>query len=157
MSRNRVAILTTRASDWEVMQHAAEMLKQFGIEAEHVIAKVTAIGKQAVAMQTDGVEVIIVGESSASAGVRAAAAATIPVLVTPLQRKGRTGTMPLMEAIGFDVAPTGVLAIGVAGAKNAALSAISILALKDRGLARKYAAFRKQQTATVLKTKPPGS
>lgn len=157
MSRNRVAILTTRASDWEIMRHAAEMLKEFGIEAEHTMAKVTSLGKQAVALQNDGVEVIIVGESAASAGVRAAAAATIPVLVTPLQGRGRTGTAPLMEAIAFDVAPTGVLAIGVAGAKNAALSAISILALKDRGLARKYDAFRKRQTSTVLKTKLPGS
>ena len=155
MSRYSVAILTTRASDWEVMRHASDLLKEFGIEAEHAVVRVTAIAKQAVEFQARGTEVLIVGESASSAGVRAAASATIPVLVTPIQTKSRAGAMPLMEATGFDVAPTGVLAIGVAGAKNAALSAIAILALKDSKLARKYESFRKKQTEKVLKNQVP--
>lgn len=147
-------------SDWETMKHAADRLDQFGVPFEKNIISAhrapEALNKYAATAADRGLKIIIAGAGGAAhlAGVTAAVT-QLPVLGIPME-SALKGIDSLLSIVQMPAGiPVATFAIGKAGAVNAALSAVSILALTDKTLAKKLAAFREQQTATVLNTKLP--
>jgi len=146
-------------SDWETLRHAADMLKQFGIphESEVVSAHRTPdrMAEFAKGAAARGLQVIIAGAGGAAHLPGMVAAHTwLPVLGVPVESKVLRGVDSLLSIVQMPGGvPVGTLAIGAAGAKNAALLAISILALKDDAVRRALEAFREKQTADVLAAK----
>lgn len=151
-----VAIIMGSKSDWETMRHAAEMLEQLGIA--HVARVVSAhrtpdlmvqFAKDAVA---NAVKVIIAGAGGAAHLPGMVAAHTrLPVLGVPVESRVLRGVDSLLSIVQMPGGiPVGTLAIGSAGAKNAALLAASILALGDPTVAAALEKFRANQTAEVL-------
>ncbi len=143
-------------SDWETMEHAASALKELGVpfEAEVVSAHRTPdkLFRYCEAAESRGIKVIIAGAGGAAHLPGMAASKTkLPVLGVPVQSKALNGMDSLLSIVQMPAGiPVGTLAIGKAGAINAALLAASILALNDTGLAAKLQAFREAQTAKVL-------
>jgi 5-(carboxyamino)imidazole ribonucleotide mutase len=143
-------------SDWETLRHAADMLKQFGIPHESQVVsahrtpdRMAEFAKGAAAR---GLQVIIAGAGGAAHLPGMIAAHTwLPVLGVPVESKVLRGVDSLLSIVQMPGGvPVGTLAIGAAGGKNAALLAISILALKDGATRRALEAFREKQTADVL-------
>jgi 5-(carboxyamino)imidazole ribonucleotide mutase len=156
-----VGIIMGSQSDWETMQHAAQKLEEFGIPYEKNIVSAHRTPQLLVSYASNaskrGLKVIIAGAGGAAHLPGMAAAMTaLPVLGVPVESKALQGIDSLLSIVQM---PAGIpvlsLAIGKAGATNAGLGAVSILALQDKALAQKLAAFRKKQTNTVLKTKLP--
>jgi 5-(carboxyamino)imidazole ribonucleotide mutase len=156
-----VGILMGSASDWEVMSQAARQLKDFGVPQEArvmsahrtpalVVEYVSgAIGR--------GMKCIIAGAGGAAhlAGV-VAAHTTLPVLGVPMPSKHLQGMDSLLSTVQMPQGiPVATFAIGEAGAANAALFAISLLALGDPALAQKLADFRVRQAERVKAAKLP--
>ena len=143
-------------SDWETMEHAASALKELGVpfEAEVVSAHRTPdkLFRYCEAAEGRGIRVIIAGAGGAAHLPGMAAAKThLPVLGVPVQSKALNGMDSLLSIVQMPAGiPVGTLAIGKAGATNAALLAASILALHDAALATRLKAFREAQTAKVL-------
>ncbi|MDR2463876.1 MAG: 5-(carboxyamino)imidazole ribonucleotide mutase [Verrucomicrobiales bacterium] len=155
-----VGIIMGSLSDWETMKHAADRLDQFGVPFEKNIISAhrapEALNKYAATAADRGLKIIIAGAGGAAhlAGVTAAVT-QLPVLGIPME-SALKGIDSLLSIVQMPAGiPVATFAIGKAGAVNAALSAVSILALTDKTLAKKLAAFREQQTATVLNTKLP--
>lgn len=154
---SRVAIVMGSDSDWEVMQSCAEQLREFGIEPTVRILSAhrspDAAGEFARTAADSGIEVIIAAAGMAAhlAGVLAAHT-PLPIVGVPLAAKeGLLGLDALLSMVQMPPGvPVGTMAIGRAGAKNAGIFAVQILALKDKTLAEKLAAFRKSQTEKVL-------
>jgi len=144
------------ASDWPTMKKAAEMLDHFGVpyEAEIVSAHRTPdkLFNYASRAADRGLLVIIAGAGGAAHLPGMTAAKTrLPVLGVPVQSKALSGLDSLLSIVQMPKGiPVGTLAIGEAGAANAGLLAVSIVALGDRELAHKLDVFRKQQTDDVL-------
>jgi len=148
------------SSDWETMQHAVEMLDRFGVPTErHVMSahrtpEVTAAF--ASSAEAKGLEVIIAGAGGAAhlAGV-VAAHTVIPVLGVPIQSalQGLDSLLATVQMPGG--IPVGTLAIGKAGATNAALLAVAILSNSRPDLRAKLHAFRKEQAEKVKQAKLP--
>ena len=147
-------------SDWETMAHAAQTLDDLGVpyEARVVSAHRTPdllfdyAGKAA----ARGLQVIIAGAGGAAhlPGMCAAKTA-LPVLGVPVQSKALSGLDSLLSIVQMPAGiPVGTLAIGRAGAINAALMAAAILANHDKALAKRLAKFRAHQTAKVLDDEP---
>ncbi|WP_457799121.1 5-(carboxyamino)imidazole ribonucleotide mutase [Methylocystis sp. S23] len=145
-------------SDWTTMRHAVETLKALdvGCEARIVSAhrtpgRLVAFAKGAAA---EGFEVIIAGAGGAAHLPGMTAAMTnLPVLGVPIESQAMKGMDSLLSIVQMPGGvPVGTLAIGKAGAINAAILAASILALKDKALAERLAAFRAEQTASVAET-----
>ena len=143
-------------SDWETMEHAASTLKELGVpfEAEVVSAHRTPdkLFRYCEAAEGRGLKVIVAGAGGAAHLPGMAASKTpLPVLGVPVQSKALNGMDSLLSIVQMPAGiPVGTLAIGKAGAINAALMAASILALNDAGLASRLKAFRDAQTAKVL-------
>ncbi len=148
-------------SDWEVMKNASDMLDEFGIENEcRVISAHRAPHELAEYCRTArdrGIQVIIAGAGLAAALPGSVAALTpVPVLGVPMESRALGGMDALLSIVQMPPGiPVGTLAIGKPGAKNAALLAISILALGDDELRKKYDAFRTAQTQAVIDTPDP--
>lgn len=151
-----VGIIMGSKSDWETLEHAATALKDLGVpfEAEVVSAhrtpdKLFAYCEQAAGR---GIRVIIAGAGGAAHLPGMAAAKThLPVLGVPVQSKALNGLDSLLSIVQMPAGiPVGTLAIGKAGATNAALLAAAILALADPALRDRLEAFRAAQTAKVL-------
>lgn len=149
-------------SDWETMRHAAATLEQFGVahECRVVSAHRTPelLATYASEAEQRGIEVIIAGAGGAAHLPGMTAAHTVlPVLGVPVQSRVLQGVDSLLSIVQMPAGvPVATLAIGEAGAKNAALLAVSILALRDPELRTKLRAFRQQQTAAVMEaTLPP--
>jgi 5-(carboxyamino)imidazole ribonucleotide mutase len=151
----RVAIIMGSQSDWKTMEHAADMLDSLGISysakvvsAHRTPDRLVEFAKGAAA---DGFQVIIAGAGGAAHLPGMAASMTqLPVLGVPVESKALKGLDSLLSIAQMPAGvPVGTLAIGEAGAKNAALLAASILALHDAKLAKRLEAFRKKQTASV--------
>jgi len=152
-----VAIIMGSQSDWETMRHAAETLKDLGITCEERIVsahrtpdRLYAFAKGAKAA---GFKVIIAGAGGAAhlPGMLASLT-TLPVLGVPVRSKSLDGLDSLLSIAQMPAGiPVGTLAIGEAGAKNAALLAVSILALGNEKLAGKLRRFRTAQTKSVKK------
>lgn len=153
-----VGIIMGSQSDWITMKEAAVLLKQLEIpyEAKIVSAHRTPqfLYSYAETAEERGIQVIIAGAGGAAHLPGMTAAIThLPVLGVPVQSKALSGQDSLLSIVQMPAGvPVMTLAIGVAGAKNAALSAASILSLKDAGLCARLKAFRKNQTSKVLAT-----
>jgi len=149
-------------SDWPTMEHAARTLRDFGVawEAE-VISAHRAPGKlmaYAGSARERGLKCIITGAGAAAhLGGVTAALTDLPVLGVPMESKALQGIDSLLSIVQMPAGiPTATFAIGKAGAINAALFAVAMLANNDAGLLAKLVEFRKQQTATVeAATLPP--
>src|SRR5205809_7488118 len=157
-----VAIIMGSQSDWPTMKHAAETLDALGIgyEAKIISAHRTperhhAFTKSA---KAQGFKIIIAGAGGAAHLPGVTAALTeLPVFGVPVESKALSGIDSLYSIVQMPAGvPVGTLAIGKAGAINAALLAASVLALSDPALATRLAAWRKQQTDAV-KDRPEGS
>ena len=158
MNSPDVGIIMGSQSDWTTMKEAAVLLKQLEIpyEAKIVSAHRTPqfLYSYAETAEERGIQVIIAGAGGAAHLPGMTAAIThLPVLGVPVQSKALNGQDSLLSIVQMPAGvPVMTLAIGVAGAKNAALSAASILSLKDAELRARLKAFRKNQTSKVLAT-----
>lgn len=143
-------------SDWETMKNASEILNDFGVahECKVVSAHRTPdlLFEFAKSAESRGIEVIIAGAGGAAHLPGMCASQTVlPVLGVPVQSKALSGMDSLLSIVQMPAGiPVGTLAIGTAGAKNAALFAISILANSRKDLREKLHGFRNNQTQTVL-------
>lgn len=161
MAKPLVAIMMGSQSDWDTLREAAQLLKEFGVPYAAEITSAHRTPKKmarfAETAQAKGIQVIIAGAGgSAHLPGMTAAYTTLPVLGVPVETKTLKGLDSLLSIQQMPAGiPVGCLAIGKAGAKNAALLAISILSLTRGELRSRLAKFRKRQTATVLKTKLP--
>lgn len=150
-----VGIIMGSQSDWATMQHAEAMLKKFGVTYEVKIVSAHRTPKRlydyAGTASARGIKVIIAGAGGAAhlPGM-AASLTTLPVLGVPVESRALKGLDSLLSIAQMPAGiPVGTLAIGGAGAKNAGLLAVGILALQDEKLASKLAQFRAMQTAGV--------
>jgi 5-(carboxyamino)imidazole ribonucleotide mutase len=140
------------------MKNAADVLLDFGVPHESKVVSAhrtpDLLFEFAKAAESRGVEVIIAGAGGAAHLPGMCASQTIlPVLGVPVQSKALSGMDSLLSIVQMPAGiPVGTLAIGAAGAKNAALLAVSILANSRPELKEKLKKFRKQQTETVLKS-----
>jgi 5-(carboxyamino)imidazole ribonucleotide mutase len=161
MSHPLVGVIMGSSSDWEIMQHAVAQLKAFGIpyEARVLSAHRTpdlALEYSATA-EARGLKAIIAGAGGAAhlAGVLAAKT-TLPVLGVPVPSKYLKGQDSLYSIVQMPKGiPVATFAIGEAGAANAGLFAVAMLALGDAAMAEKLHNFRKQQVEAVLAMKLP--
>jgi 5-(carboxyamino)imidazole ribonucleotide mutase len=161
MSTPLVGIVMGSDSDWPIMKTCAETLKQFGVahEAKVLSAHRTpdAALDYAATAQARGMKVLIgaAGGAAHLAGVLAAKT-ELPVLAVPMPSKHLGGFDSLLAMVQMPGGiPVATFAIGEAGATNAALFAVAMLALADAELAKKLSAFRARQTEKVLaKTLP---
>jgi 5-(carboxyamino)imidazole ribonucleotide mutase len=155
-----VGIVMGSSSDWETMKAAAKMLEEFGVayEARAMSAHRTpqAVAAWAEGAAGSGMKAIIAAAGGAAhlAGV-VAAHTTLPVLGVPMPSKHLQGLDSLLSTVQMPKGiPVATLAIGEAGAANAALFAVAILALSDSSLDGKLQDFRARQTEAVLKAPP---
>jgi len=160
-SSSLVAVLMGSASDWETMRHCVEALNELGIANEHHVLSAhrtpDATADFARHAADRGLKVIIAGAGSAAhlAGV-VAGLTQLPVLGVPIPSSTLQGLDSLLSTAQMPGGiPVGTLAIGSAGAKNAALLAAAILALSDDKIRKSLEAFRKKQTEKVLAQPPP--
>jgi 5-(carboxyamino)imidazole ribonucleotide mutase len=156
-----VGIIMGSQSDWSTMGEAAALLKQLDIPLETKIVSAHRTPKllysYAEEAEERGIQVIIAGAGGAAHLPGMTAAVThLPVLGVPVQSKSLSGQDSLLSIVQMPAGiPVMTLAIGVAGAKNAALSAASILSLADDGIRERLKAFRANQTQIVLDTELP--
>jgi 5-(carboxyamino)imidazole ribonucleotide mutase len=158
-----IGIVMGSTSDWETMKAAAKMLHDFAVpyEAKAMSAHRTpqAVAEWASNAKKNGMKAIIAAAGGAAhlAGV-VAAHTTLPVLGVPMPSKHLQGLDSLLSTVQMPKGiPVATLAIGDAGAANAALFAVAILALSDKSLDRKLSEFREKQTEAVKKAELPKS
>lgn len=152
----RVAVILGSKSDWETMKVASETLRQLGIPHECRVLSAhrapDALVEYVAQAESRGARVFIAGAGGAAhlAGV-IAAKTQWPVLGVPMQSKALQGMDSLLSTVQMPKGiPVGTLAIGNAGAANAALLAGAILAIGDQSLAKKIESYRNKQTQAVL-------
>ena len=152
----QVAVIMGSKSDWATMQHATQLLTELGVphEAKIVSAHRTPdlLFEYVAAAEERGIQVIIAGAGGAAhlPGMTAAKT-TLPVLGVPVQSRALQGLDSLLSIVQMPKGiPVGTLAIGDAGAANAALLAAAIVALSDPALRDRLKAYRDRQTAAVL-------
>lgn len=153
-----IGIIMGSQSDWETMKAAADMLNEFGVAHETNIVsahrtpdRLTEYAKSA---KGKGLKVIIAGAGGAAHLPGMCASMTpLPVLGVPVESKALKGLDSLLSIAQMPGGiPVGTLAIGQAGAKNAALLAVAILSLSDTSLAQRLDDFRQKQTDSVALT-----
>jgi len=158
--KSAVGIVMGSTSDWETMKAAAKVLEEFGVPYEakamsaHRTPKAVAAWTEAAA--ANGMKAIIAAAGGAAhlAGV-VAAHTTLPVLGVPMESKHLKGLDSLLSTVQMPKGiPVATFAIGEAGAANAALFAVAVLALSDSSLNKKLSEFRAKQTDAVLKAAP---
>ena len=161
MSKPLVGIVMGSQSDWEVMQHAARSLADFGVpyEARALSAHRApdSLSEWVEGLARQGVKCFIAGAGGAAhlAGVVAARTA-LPVPGVPVPSKHLQGLDSLLSIVQMPKGvPVATFAIGEAGATNAGLFAVALLALGDEALAKKLAAFRSKQADSVRSAKLP--
>lgn len=158
-----VGIIMGSQSDWETMQHAAQILEQLKIPHECQVVSAHRTPDRLFAYAESaidrGLEAIIAGAGGAAHLPGMVAAKTsLPVLGVPVQSRALNGMDSLLSIVQMPAGiPVGTLAIGVAGAKNAALLAAAILANKHPDFRQVLEQFRSQQTDTVLQNPIPGN
>ncbi|OFW81279.1 MAG: 5-(carboxyamino)imidazole ribonucleotide mutase [Alphaproteobacteria bacterium RIFCSPLOWO2_01_FULL_40_26] len=150
-----ISLIMGSKSDFATMQHVCKILDQFKISYETKIISAHRTPKRLYqfceSAKKRGIKIIIAGAGGAAHLPGMTAAMTdLPVLGVPIESKTLKGLDSLLSIVQMPFGiPVGTLAIGEAGAKNAALLAIAILALSDEKLAKKLEKFRKDQTAAV--------
>lgn len=156
-----VGILMGSDSDWPVMEHAAKQLEAFGIEYDARVLSAHRTPDHAVRFAEEaegrGMVCIIAGAGGAAhlAGV-IASKTTLPVLGVPMPSKYLQGMDSLLSTAQMPAGiPVATFAIGEAGAANAALFAVAMVARTDPGMAEKLRAFRRSQVEKILAKKLP--
>jgi 5-(carboxyamino)imidazole ribonucleotide mutase len=154
-----VGVVMGSKSDWETMGHAVALLEEFGVPCEYRVVSAhrmpDTMATYAKEAEARGLRAIIAGAGGAAhlPGM-IAAQTTVPVLGVPVKSRTMEGFDSLLSIVQMPAGiPVATFAIGEAGAKNAALFAISQLALLHEGLAGKLAAFRKTQTKAATESK----
>ena len=149
-----VGIIMGSTSDYDVMKDACSVLDEFGVEYETKVVSAhrtpDLMYEYAKTADERGIKVIIAGAGGAAHLPGMTAAMThLPVIGVPVKSRALSGMDSLLSIVQM---PGGipVLTVAINQAKNAALSAISILALEDKDLKEKYIEFRKKQTESVL-------
>ncbi len=150
-----VSIVMGSKSDWETMEHAADMLEELGVAHETKVVSAHRTPKRLYEYASDaharGIKVIIAGAGGAAhlPGM-IASLTTLPVLGVPVESKALKGLDSLLSIAQMPGGvPVGTLAVGKAGAKNAGLLAASILAVSDSTIADTLQQWRDAQTANV--------
>ena len=157
-SFGKIAICMGSQSDWKTMREAATILEQFDIPHEVKIISAHRTPKRlttfAETAHDKGFEVIVAGAGGAAHLPGMLAAHThLPVLGVPIESASLKGMDSLLSIVQMPTGvPVGTLAIGIPGAKNAAILAVTILALKDKGITKKIVAWRSKQSADVAET-----
>jgi len=157
----KVAVIMGSTSDWETMRHAVETLEQFGVSTERRVVSAhrtpELMAQFAHEASGRGIQVIIAGAGGAAHLPGMVAAHTsLPVLGVPVESRVLRGVDSLLSIVQMPAGvPVATLAIGTAGAKNAGLLAVSILALQDAALRERLEAFRQKQTSDVLAAELP--
>ncbi len=155
----KIGVIMGSTSDWDVMEPAVKTLEEFGIEVEKRVISAHraphALMEWASTAKERGLSAIIAGAGGAAhlAGV-IAGLTILPVIGVPVRSKTLDGLDSLLSIVQM---PSGipVATVAINGSKNAALLAISILALNDETLTEKLLAFRKEQTEKVLSAQLP--
>jgi 5-(carboxyamino)imidazole ribonucleotide mutase len=150
-------------SDWDTMQHAAQILDALGVPHETKIVSAhrtpDLLFEYAASAEERGIEVIIAGAGGAAhlPGMTAAKT-TLPVLGVPVESKALQGIDSLLSIVQMPAGvPVGTLAIGKPGAINAALLAVSIVAISRPDVRERLRAFRAEQTNAVLAQPDPAA
>ena len=158
-----VGLIMGSKSDWDTMQHAAQILDALGIPHETKVVSAhrtpDLLFEYAASAEQRGIEVIIAGAGGAAHLPGMTAAKTIlPVLGVPVESKALQGIDSLLSIVQMPAGvPVGTLAIGKAGAINAALLAASIVAINRPDLRERLRAFRAEQTNAVLAQPDPAA
>jgi 5-(carboxyamino)imidazole ribonucleotide mutase len=158
-----VGLIMGSKSDWETMRHAAETLDALGVPYEKQVVSAhrtpDLLFEYAETAQARGLEVIIAGAGGAAHLPGMCAAKTLlPLLGVPVESKALSGIDSLLSIVQMPAGvPVGTLAIGRAGAVNAALLAAAILAPRQPAVAEKLAAWRREQTQKVLDNPDPAA
>ena len=158
-----VGIIMGSRSDWETMRHASETLEQLGVSCEVKVVSAhrtpDLLFEYASTAVDRGLKVIIAGAGGAAHLPGMVAAKTrVPVLGVPVQSRALNGIDSLLSIAQMPAGiPVGTLAIGRAGAVNAALLAAAILANHDESIAAALDQFRKDQTDRVLSDSDPST
>lgn len=168
MSKTQVAIMMGSQSDLPTMEEAANVLKDFGVSYEIKVLSAHRTPKEtseyAEQLQAKGFQTVICGAgvSAALSGV-VSAHTDIPVIGVPINSSPLNGMDALLSTVQMPPGvPVAAMAIGKPGAKNAGLFALRIIALHDKGIAKKLAQFKNEQRRKILDTKltadrlPPG-
>jgi 5-(carboxyamino)imidazole ribonucleotide mutase len=151
-----VSIIMGSKSDWETMKNASDILADFGVSHECKVVSAhrtpDLLFEFAKNAEARGIEVVIAGAGGAAHLPGMCASQTcVPVLGVPVQSKALRGLDSLLSIVQMPAGiPVGTMAIGEAGAKNAALLAISILSNSRKDLREKLREYREKQTQTVL-------
>jgi 5-(carboxyamino)imidazole ribonucleotide mutase len=157
-----VGIIMGSQSDWETMRHAAETLEKLGIKAEKRIVSAHRTPKRlydyATGARARGMKAIIAGAGGAAHLPGMTAALTpLPVFGVPVESKTLKGLDSLLSIAQMPAGiPVGTLAIGRAGAVNAALLAAAVLAIEDKKVAKALDRYREAQTNAVAKVPVDG-
>tara|TARA_R110000868_G_scaffold8205_3_gene42665 strand:- start:255260 stop:255751 length:492 start_codon:yes stop_codon:yes gene_type:complete len=161
MPQPLVGLIMGSKSDWDTMQHTAEMLEQLGVPFEQKVVSAhrtpDLMFEYAESAVERGLKVIIAGAGGAAHLPGMVASKTVlPVLGVPVKSKALKGLDSLLSIAQMPAGiPVGTLAIGKAGAKNAALLAAAILGTSDAEIQAKLKAFRGKQTQTILDNPDP--
>jgi 5-(carboxyamino)imidazole ribonucleotide mutase len=158
-----VGVIMGSRSDWETMHHAVELLEQLGVPHETRVVSAhrtpDLLFEYASGAAERGIQVIVAGAGgSAHLPGMVAAKTHLPVLGVPVESKALKGMDSLLSIVQMPAGvPVGTLAIGRAGAVNAALLATSIVALADQGVRDRLREFRAAQTESVLAEPDPAA
>jgi 5-(carboxyamino)imidazole ribonucleotide mutase len=158
-----VGLIMGSKSDWDTMQHAAQILDALGVPHETKVVSAhrtpDLLFEYAASAESRGIEVIIAGAGGAAHLPGMAAAKTIiPVLGVPVESKALQGIDSLLSIVQMPAGvPVGTLAIGKAGAINAGLLAASIVAVNRPEIKERLRAFRAEQTDAVLAQPDPAA
>jgi 5-(carboxyamino)imidazole ribonucleotide mutase len=163
MAEALVGLIMGSKSDWDTMQHAAQILDALGVPHETKVVSAhrtpDLLFEYAASAEQRGIEVIIAGAGGAAHLPGMAAAKTIiPVLGVPVESKALQGIDSLLSIVQMPAGvPVGTLAIGKPGAINAALLAASIVAINRPDVKERLRAFRAEQTNAVLAQPDPAA
>lgn len=163
MAEALVGLIMGSKSDWDTMQHAAQILDALGVPHETKIVSAhrtpDLLFEYAASAEQRGIEVIIAGAGGAAHLPGMAAAKTVlPVLGVPVESKALQGIDSLLSIVQMPAGvPVGTLAIGKPGAINAALLAASIVAINRPDVRERLRAFRAEQTNAVLAQPDPAA
>src|ERR1043165_7170996 len=161
MAAPLVGVVMGSDSDWDTLKHAVAVLEEFGVPSEHEVVSAhrtpDKLAEYAKSARGRGLKAIIAGAGGAAHLPGMLAAHTpVPILGVPVLTKALDGVDSFLSIVQMPFGvPTATFAIGEAGAKNAALFAVAMLANDDAGLRAKLDAFRAAQTAKVMDLKLP--